>query len=211
MQPVYLERGKQRVFACAVDWPGWCRSGKTDELALEALAAYGARYARVASEAGVRFSPDELEVVERVTGSASTDFGVPGEILERDRAPLDRKAAERLAKLVAAAWTELDRVAAASAAELRKGPRGGGRDRDKVVEHVLAAEAAYARKIGLKIVQPEHADRAAVEAAREAILGRLRDLQREPGPKDWPVRYAARRIAWHALDHAWEIADRQPT
>ena len=26
--------------------------------------------------------------------------------------------------------------------------------------------------------------------------------------KKWPVRYAARRVAWHALDHAWEIEDR---
>jgi hypothetical protein len=24
----------------------------------------------------------------------------------------------------------------------------------------------------------------------------------------WPARYGARRIAWHALDHAWEIQDR---
>jgi hypothetical protein len=75
---------------------------------------------------------------------------------------------------------------------------------------VLAAEAAYARKIGVKIRQPDRADRKAVEAAREAILSGLRDVQRPPGPKDWPLRYAARRIAWHALDHAWEIADRQP-
>jgi len=26
--------------------------------------------------------------------------------------------------------------------------------------------------------------------------------------RSWPPRYAARRIAWHALDHAWEIEDR---
>jgi hypothetical protein len=33
-----------------------------------------------------------------------------------------------------------------------------------------------------------------------------------PVPKGWPPRYAARRIAWHALDHAWEIEDRsEPT
>jgi hypothetical protein len=210
MQPVYVERGKQRVFACAIDWPGWCRAGKTEELALEALAAAGPRYARVASAAGLRFSSDQVEVVERVTGSANTDFGVPGEILERDRAPLGPEEAERLASLVAAAWLELDRAAAASAAELRKGPRGGGRDRDRIVDHVLAAEVAYARKIGLTIRQPPREDQHAVQAAREALLAGLRDVEREPGPKDWPVRYAARRIAWHALDHAWEIGDRQP-
>jgi hypothetical protein len=116
MQRVYVELGKQRAFACAVDWPGWCRAGKTEELALEALAAAEPRYARVASEAGVRFSPEPVEVVERVTGSANTDFGVPGEILEQDRAPLSAEEAERLASLVAAAWRELDRTAAAAGA-----------------------------------------------------------------------------------------------
>jgi hypothetical protein len=214
MQPVYLELGHKRVFACAIDWPGWCRSGKTEDLALEALAAGGARYARVAQAAGLRFGADgftfEFEVVERVEGSASTDFGVPGEVLERDRQSLDARTAERLASLVAAAWQELDRAAAGSAAELRKGPRGGGRDRDKIVEHVLGAEAAYARKLGVRISQPAVGDTRAIAAAREAILGALGDTARACGPKDWPARYAARRIAWHALDHAWEIEDRQP-
>jgi hypothetical protein len=29
-----------------------------------------------------------------------------------------------------------------------------------------------------------------------------------PVDRGWPQRYAARRIAWHALDHAWEVQDR---
>src|SRR5919202_3742755 len=151
MQPVYLELGSKRVFACAVDWPGWCRSGKTEVAALEALTAAGPRYARVASQAGVRFSPSDLEVVERVPGSAGTDFGVPGEALERDREPPAAKEAERLANLVAAAWRVFDGVVATAPAELRKGPRGGGRDRDAIVEHVLGAEVGYARKLGLRL------------------------------------------------------------
>jgi hypothetical protein len=28
------------------------------------------------------------------------------------------------------------------------------------------------------------------------------------GEKRWPPRYVARRMAWHLLDHAWEIEDR---
>ena len=51
-------------------------------------------------------------------------------------------------------------------------------------------------------------------------LDDLRDIPREwihyaqlcdgsvPVPKGWPHRYAARRIAWHVLDHAWEMEDR---
>jgi len=209
MQPVYLEVTKRRVFACAVEWPGWCRSVKDEDLALEALAAYGPRYARVAAGARLPFDADRLEVVEKVSGSASTEFGVPGEILERDRAALGRKDAERLASLVEAAWREFDLAVAASAAELRKGPRGGGRDRDRIVEHVLAAEVAYARKIGVRISQPTVGDKRAIKAAREALLAGLVDTQRTVEAKGWPPRYAARRIAWHALDHAWEIEDRQ--
>ena len=37
---VFVESGRKRVFASALDWPGWCRSGRTEELAIEALAAY---------------------------------------------------------------------------------------------------------------------------------------------------------------------------
>jgi hypothetical protein len=37
---VYFQMGRTRVFACAVDWPGWCRRAKADEAALDALAEY---------------------------------------------------------------------------------------------------------------------------------------------------------------------------
>jgi hypothetical protein len=103
-----------------------------------------------------------------------------------------------------------DQVAAAAPAELRKGPRGGGRDRDKMVDHVLGAEAGYARKLGVKRPQPAIDDRAAIAALREALLEVLRAPSdgSPPVPKGWPPRYAARRIAWHVLDHAWEMQDR---
>jgi len=26
--------------------------------------------------------------------------------------------------------------------------------------------------------------------------------------QSWPARYAVRRLAWHVMDHAWEIEDR---
>src|SRR5690349_9971305 len=45
---VYLEVGKKRVFACAADWPGWCRSGRDEEQALEALTTSASRYAVLA-------------------------------------------------------------------------------------------------------------------------------------------------------------------
>ena len=208
---VYTEIGSKRVFACALDWPGWCRSGKDEQGALEALAAAGPRYAAVAAEAGVKF-PSEVagafEVVERIRGSATTDFGVPGEAAARDTDSLTREEAARHAALVSAAWRMFDRVVAGAPSELRKGPRGGGRDRDAIVDHVLGAEVGYARKLGLRLPQPASGDRAAVAAHREEIVRALTTGPDEVAGKGWPPRYGARRIAWHVLDHAWEIEDR---
>lgn len=210
---VYLELGKKRVFACSLDWPGWCRSGKTEEAALEALAAYVPRYAVVAKLAGADFpssAAESFDVVERVPGSAATDFGVPGAIAAADSRPLSGDQASRLTALVRASWTYFDRVVAGAPAALRKGPRGGGRDRDKIAAHVLGAEAAYARKLGLRLREPPIDDRAGITAQRDSLAAVL-DAPSDGAPrreKDWPVRYAARRIAWHALDHAWEIEDR---
>jgi hypothetical protein len=210
---VLLEVGKKRVFACALDWPGWARAGKDEALALEALAAYVPRYGEVAEQAGIAF-PDRvgerLEVVERLPGDASTEFGVPGAVAEADAAPTTRAQAERLAALVQASWTVFDRVRAGAPASLRKGPRGGGRDRDKMVDHVLGAEAGYARKLGVRQPQPAIDDQAAIAALRAALLEVLRVPSEgsPPLPKGWPPRYGARRIAWHVLDHAWEMQDR---
>ena len=148
-----------------------------------------------------------LDVVERREGGGGTAFGVPSVIADADRAPTDAAEAERLASLVAAAWTVLDRVAGAAPESLRKGPRGGGRDRSKVVEHVDMADAAYARELGLK---HDPKDRDAVLAMRAAMLEVLR-VPSDGAPvagRRWTQRYGARRIAWHALDHAWEIEDR---
>jgi hypothetical protein len=210
---VYLELGAKKVFACSIDFPGWCRSGKTEELALEALAGYATRYAEVARRAKVSFparAGEDLEVVERIEGSGATDFGIPYEVAKADAEPLTARQAARQVQLVRAAWAVLDRVAKASPAELRKGPRGGGRDRDKMLGHVLGAEAAYARQLGLKHPQPELGDTKAINSLRDDIVEALSgSSDGSPlAPKGWPPRYAARRIAWHVLDHAWEMQDR---
>jgi hypothetical protein len=215
--PVYLEVGTKRVFACAIDWPGWCRSAKDEPGALQALGSAAPRYALVARTAGIAFPAAtnaglEFEVVQRLNGSASTDFGVPGESTRGDAEPLDAKETERLCALVAASWVVFDGVVAKAPAELTKGPRGGGRDRDKMVDHVIDAEAgAYAPKLGVRLKSPAYKDAAAVDAGRKAILDGLRALAKEgppADPKGWNARYAARRIAWHVLDHAWEMEDR---
>lgn len=207
---VLLETSPRRVFAIALDWPGLARSGRDEDRALAALEAAAGRYGRVAAAAGEAF--DEAlrpEIVERVEGDASTAFGVPARIVADDRRPVGAAEAGRLANLVAATWSTFDAVSAAAPESLRKGPRGGGRDRTAIVDHVTAADASYAATLGLR---HRPSDRRAVEAMRAEVL----DVLRRPSDgspvagRRWPPRYAARRIAWHALDHAWEIEDRSP-
>ena len=209
--PVYLEVGKQRIFACAPEWPGWCRAGKTEELAIEALAEYAPRYAEVAKRARIAFpGATDFDVIQRVTGDATTDFGAPGQPAKVDTEPLDAAGAKRLARLMKGAWEYFDDIAEATPEELRKGPRGGGRDRDKMIDHVLGAESGYARKLGVKQPQPALDDKAAIAELRKAILAVV-GVTSDGQPlveRGWPVRYAARRITWHVLDHAWEMQDR---
>jgi len=209
---VVLEVGAKRVFATAVDWPGWCRSGRTEEAALENLLSYADRYAPVATAAGLSLpARPTMGVVERVKGDATTDFGAPGTVARADFRPVGAADARRIVALVTASWDALDTVAATAPAELRKGPRGGGRDRDTMLAHVASAESAYARKIGLKLRELAPGDRAAWLANRDelvAVLGSPSDGERLVEPTGWPLRYAAQRIAWHALDHAWEMQDR---
>lgn len=207
---VCVEATPKRAFARAVDWPGWARGGKTEELALAALAETASRYGAVAAEVGEPFADGAYEVVERTPGGGSTDFGVPSMITELDRRPVSAAEAARLVRYIEAAWTVFDRVVAAAPAELRKGPRGGGRDRDRIVLHVDGADHAYAQVLGIKVPAPDRAELATVRSMRAAMLeaiGRPSDGSPIAGRK-WPPRYAASRIAWHALDHGWEIEDR---
>ncbi len=203
---VALETTARRCHASALDWPGWSRSGRTPEAAVEALAAAHPRYATVARLA--RSAPPAdgpYQVVETRPGDGSTAFGIPAVVFDADRDRVDGSEAARLADIVVAAFATFDAAAAVAPASLRKGPRGGGRDRDAIVEHVAGACEAYARACGARV--PKTATDAERRAAIVARLSRAGDETPAEGAA-WPPRYAARRIAWHALDHAWEIEDR---
>lgn len=208
---VGLETTRRRSFASALEWPGWTRAGKTEEAALEALDAYAERYRVVAGRAGLSL-PERagFEVVERIEGNATTDFGAPGGHFGFDDEPVDRSELTRAADLLRAAWGYLDAVVASAPAELRKGPRGGGRDRDAVALHVAGADVEYGRKLGLERWKPESATPAEIAARREAVAAVFAAASSGAAvvEKGWPLRYAARRGVWHILDHAWEIEDR---
>jgi hypothetical protein len=196
---VYLEIGAKRFFASAADWPGWSRPGKTEDAALETLVAYAPRYAKVTKLARIELPKDtaRFTVIERQMGNATTDYGVPGMPARNEWKPMTRPETERLVALLEACWKYLDQVKAKAPPELRKGPRGGGRDRDKMYQHVVDAELEYGKGIGVRLKQPD----------RKALLAALKN----PNPDTkWPVAYFIRRTAWHALDHAWEMEDRIP-
>ncbi len=113
---VFAEPGHKRLFGSALDWPGWARRGKTEELALATLGSYLPRYAPIVARAGL--------------AGAAPDQAAQG--------PARRRAGHR-------AW----------------------------------------------------------------ITAALRDpASQVTPPRGWPLRYAARRIGWHGLDHLWEIEDK---
>jgi hypothetical protein len=195
---IALEAGKTWTFATALDWPGWCRRGKGgDEAALQVLDDYAARYAILAGES---FKPGQFEVVGRVDSDMHADFGAPGIAGPWDDEPLSAKECRRLTGLLESCWQRFDEVVATAPAELAKGPRGGGRDRDKIVDHVREAERAYASRAGARVPP-----RTPWPEQREIVLAGLRSG--EPQAK-WPVRYAVNRLAWHVTDHLWEVEDK---
>jgi hypothetical protein len=220
---VYLECGAKRTFAAALDWPGWCRQGPTETDALAALIAYGPRYASILAGTRLGFvAPKDLAqlvVVERLPGTATTDFGAPGVAPTADR---DRScsAAElkRFEKILRAGWRAFDQaVRAARGKTLATGPRGGGRSLEAMVAHVIGADAGYLTAVGWKA--PKAAKPAQqLAATREAILAALEASatgeippQGPRGGARWSARYFVRRVAWHVMAHVWEIERRAAT
>lgn len=202
---VVLEVGNRRAFASATDYPGWCRSAKDGSQAVVALGSYRRRFAPVCTFAGVELPEDaSFDVVEELPGTATTDFGAPGAIAAVEHRSLDPDEGKRLAGFLIGGWTVFDGVAATSPSRLVKGPRGGGRDREPMIRHVIEAESAYVRKIALRLETP--ADHAGWITQRAAIVDAV--AVGTSGETKWPLAYAVRRIAWHVLDHAWEMQDR---
>jgi hypothetical protein len=218
---VFLELGKKRVFAGAIDWPGWCRSGKDEDSAQQAFLAYGLRYARLLGVSQRDFTPPKdlgaLSIVERLDGNAGTDFGAPNVAPTVDQLPVDQADLSRFQALLEAFWSSFDEtIQKAEGRELRSGPRGGGRSLAKIIQHVWEADLAYLSKLGgnFKAEAPANPSDS-FPALRQAILAGLGasargELPRQ-GPRGgtrWTARFYVRYSAWHLLDHLWEIEDR---
>jgi hypothetical protein len=194
---VYVEEGKNSVFAISLDWPGWCRRAKSADLAIEALDNYRDRYAQIVTGS---FRPGPFEIVGTLQGNATTDFGAPDARGPWDEEGLSTAELARQIAVLQDCWNYFDVVVANAPPTLRRGPRGGGRDRDAIVDHVREAERAYCSRVGFRV-----APRTPWDEQRDVVVTTMK--AHAPNAK-WPVSYALRRVAWHIVDHAWEIEDK---
>lgn len=208
-------KGKQ-VVAVAPDWPGLERGAKSEEAAIARVHAYLPRYAPIAKLAGMgtQFAAsDTVDVVERYQGTGSTDFwGISFAFSDSDKQAVSSTELERELKLLQACWAFFDAVRGRVSAEMQKGPRGGGRDRDRIVRHTLGAEQDMAAKLGLRPPYDTLLTDEGLSAYRDAYRAAIREFHAQGKlARTWPLRYLIRHTAFHTLDHAWEMEDKDLT
>src|SRR5512141_898895 len=219
--PTVIERGPKvkRSVAFSLDWPGWSRGAKTAELAVEKLEAYRARYRPVASLAGMAPEFDAagpLEVVEDRVGTGSTDFwGISFSPSTAEQGPMSEAELERGITLLQSCWTFFDGVAARVSPEMRRGPRGGGRDRDRIVRHTIRTESEdFAKQVGLRNPEESALTPDGLRRHRATYLAAMRAYNAgevERRMRSWTLPFLIRHSAFHTLDHAWEMEDKDLT
>jgi len=218
---VTLEMGPKgkKVVAVAPDWPGLERGAKTGEDAIERLRSYLPRYSQVArlAEMDTAFNAlRKVEVVEQYPGKGSTDFwGISFAFSSLDQQGLSVAELERELRLMQACWMFFDDVRRRVSAEMRPGPRGGGRDRDQIVRHIFVNEQDWAKMIGVSTPDEALLTDEGMNAHRAAYCQGIRDYHSQGKlagkMAKWPLRYLIRHTAFHTLDHAWEMEDKDLT
>jgi len=215
---VTLEIGPKgkRVVAVASDWPGLERGAKTGEKAIERLRSYIPRYSQVATLAEMNAELEgikNIDVVEQYPGTGSTDFwGISFAFSSIDKQDMSADELERELMLMQACWAFFDDVRGRVSAEMQKGPRGGGRDRDHIVRHIFANEQDWVK--GLGVLTPDDAmlTDEGLKAHRDAYCQAIRDYHSQGKMAGkWPLRYLIRHTAFHTMDHAWEMEDKDLT
>lgn len=219
--PIFLEIGNKRIYAGAIDWPGWYGQGRDEDAARQALLRYGTRYQQAIQAAQLGFvAPTDasvFQITEWLPGNTTTDFGAPDVPPSSDTQPMDEAALQKSLAILGASWETLRATYRTNLGkELRKGPRGGGRELDQIVEHVLGAHESYLRRILWKVPtdHPEACEAAILamaEQTSQALTAAVTQGLPDKGPRGgavWKPRTFVRRAAWHILDHIWEIEDR---
>lgn len=215
---VTLEIGPKgkKVVAVAPDWPGLERGAKTEEAAIERLLSYVPRYAAVTKLAGMEAAfatSTGVNVVEHYPGTGSTDFwGISFAFSSIDQQAISDAALERELTLMRACWAFFDDVRSRVSAEMQPGPRGGGRDRDHIVHHIFANEQDWAKKLGVLTPDEAMLTNKGIKAHREDYCNAIRSFHSQSKmARNWPLRYLIRHTAYHTLDHAWEMEDKDLT
>jgi hypothetical protein len=213
-----VERGPKgkRSVAFSIDWPGWSRGARTAELALETLESYRERYRPIAGLAGMELEFDvagPLEVIEDKVGTGSTDFwAISFSPSSFEQGPMGEAELERGITLLRACWAFFDGVAARVSPEMRKGPRGGGRDRDRIIRHTIRTESEdFAKQVGLRIPEGATLTPDVLRRHRESYIAAMRaynagEVARRM--RSWTLPFLIRHSAFHVLDHAWEMEDK---
>jgi hypothetical protein len=210
-------KGKRSV-AFALDWPGWSRGAKTPDLALQTLEAYRVRYRPVAVLAGLARQFDRagaLEVVADQPGNGSTDFwGISFVPSSFEQAALTKAELGRGITILRACWAFFDDVVARVSPEMRKGPRGGGRDRDRIARHTVRSESEqFAKQVGLRIPEDGALGPEGLRTFREDYVAAIHAYNAGEGRRmrSWTLAFLLRHSAYHVLDHAWEMEDKDLT
>jgi hypothetical protein len=213
-----IERGPKgkRSAAFALDWPGWSRGAKSADVAVETLESYRDRYRPIAALAGMAAEFDAagpLEIVEDRVGPGSTDFwGISFAPSATEHGPLTPAQLERGITLLRACWEFFDDVAARVSPQLRKGPRGGGRDRDLIIRHVIRNESeSFARQVGLRVPEGAALTPDGLLQHRTEYVAAIRAYNAgevERRMRSWTLPFLIRHSAYHTLDHAWEMQDK---
>jgi len=209
-------RGKRWV-AVAADWPGFERGGKTEDEAVEKLVRYVARYLPIAKRVRLGSeleSQTDVEIIGRYQGTGSTDFwGISFAPSPLDHEPYDAHTFDRQVRLLRSAWTEFDETAARVSADLRPGPRGGGRSRDRIIQHVTGQEGGdFSRRVGVPADYGDLPTPAELTVHRDRFVDAMRAWYEEGKPLGkWTIPYLLRHSAYHVLDHTWEMQDRDLT
>ena len=216
-----IERGPKgkRAVAFSLDWPGWSRGAKTPEAALETLEAYRERYRPIAALAGMATEFDaggSLEVVEDRVGPGSTDFwAISFAPSSTEQGPLTEAELERGITILRACWAFFDGVAARVSPEMRKGPRGGGRDRNRIIRHTIRTESEdFAKQVGLRIPEEAALTPDGLRTHRTDYVAAMRAYNAgevEKRMRSWTLPFLIRHSAFHTLDHAWEMEDKDLT
>jgi hypothetical protein len=153
------------------------------------------------------------DVVEQYPGTGSTDFwGISFAFSSIDQQAMSSEALERELTLMRACWQFFDEVRSRVSAEMQRGPRGGGRDRDRIVRHTFAAELDWAKKLDVRTPLEAMLTGEGLNAHRDAYSNAIWALHSQGKmARTWPLRYLIRHTAYHSLDHAWEMEDKDLT